>query len=113
MNNFVFGKTLENVRQYRYIELLTGDRRRKQLVSEANYRTTKWFSEDLLAIEMKKIKLKMDKLVYLGLSILEITKTRMYEFSYDCIKPKYQQNAKLCYMDTDSFIIKIKTKDFY
>ena len=82
-------------------------------MSEANYRTTKWFSQDLLAIEMKKIKLKMNKLVYLGLSILEITKTLMYGFSYDCIKPKYQQNAKLCYMDTDSFIIKIKTKDFY
>ena len=62
---------------------------------------------------MKKIKVKMNKPVYLGLTILEIRKTLMYEFWYDYIKPKYQDNAKLCYMDTDSFIINIKTADFY
>ena len=55
----------------------------------------------------------MNKLVYPGLSILEISKTLMYEFCYDYIKPKYEQNAKLCYMDTDSFIIHIKTEDIY
>ena len=58
---------------------------------------------------MKKIKVKMNKPVYLGLSILEISKTLVYEFWYDYIKPKYQNNAKLCCMDTDSFIIHIKT----
>ena len=62
---------------------------------------------------MKKIKVKMNKPVYLGLSILEISKTLMYQFWYDYIKPKYQDNAKLCYMDTDSFIINMKTEDFY
>ena len=62
---------------------------------------------------MNKIKVKMNKPVYLGLSILEISKTLMYGFWYDCIKPNYQQNAKLCYMDTDSFIIHIKTEDVY
>ena len=62
---------------------------------------------------MNKIKLKMNKPVYLGLSILEMSKTLMYEFWYDYIKPKYQQNTKLCYMDNDSFIIQIKTEDFY
>ena len=82
-------------------------------MSEPNYHTTKWFSENLLAIEMKRIKVKMNKSVYLGLSILEINKTLMYEFWYDYIKPKYQNNAKLCYMDTDNFIINIKTEDFY
>ena len=55
----------------------------------------------------------MNKPLYLGLSILEISKTLMYEFWYDYIKPKYQNNAKLCYMDTESFIINIKTEDFY
>ena len=60
-----------------------------------------------------KIKVKMNKLVYLGCSILEISKTVMYEFCYDYIKPKYQQNAKLCYMDTDSFIIYIKSENVY
>ena len=62
---------------------------------------------------MNKIKSKMNKPVYLGLSILEMSKTLMYEFWYDYIKPKYQQNTKLCYMDNDSFIIQIKTEDFY
>ena len=74
-------------------------------MSQSNYHTKKWFSEDLLAVEMKKT-------VYLGLSILEI-KTLMYEFWCDYIKPKYQNIAKLCYMNTDSFIIHIKTEDFY
>ena len=62
---------------------------------------------------MKKKKVKINKLVYLGLSILEICKTLMYEFWYDYIKPKYRNNAKLCYMDTDNFIINIKTEDLY
>ena len=62
---------------------------------------------------MEKIKVRMDKLVYLGLSILELSKALLHEFCYDYIKPKYQNNAKLCYMDTDSFIINIKTEDFY
>ena len=82
-------------------------------MSQPNYHTTKWFSENLLAIEMKKIKVKMNKPVYLGLSILEISKTLMDEFRYDFIKPKYHNNVKLCYIDTDSFIINIKTEDFY
>ena len=62
---------------------------------------------------MKKIKVKMNKSVYLGLSILEISKTLMYEFWYDYIKPKYQYNANLCYMGTDNFIIYIKAEDVY
>ena len=113
MNNSVFGKTMENVRIHRDIKLVTTDKRRNQLVSEPNYHTKILFSEDLLAIEMKKTKVKMNKPAYLGLSILEISKTLMYEFWYDYFKPKYQNNAKLCYMDTDSFIIHIKTEDFY
>ena len=80
MNNSVFGKTMENVRKHRDIKLVKTDKRRNQLVSEPNYYTTKWYSESLLAIEMKKIKVKMNKPVYLGFSILEISKTQMYEF---------------------------------
>ena len=113
MNNAVFGKTMENVRKHRDIKLVTTDKRRNQLVSEPNYHTTKYFSENLMAIEMKKTKVKMNKPIYLGMSILDIIKTLMYEFRYDCIKPKYQDRTKLCYMDTDSFVIYIKTKDFY
>ena len=90
MNNAVFGKTMENVRKKRDIKLIITNRRINYLVSEPNYHTTKQFSENLLTIEMKKIKIKMDKPVYLDLSILEISKTIMYKFWYDYIKPKYQ-----------------------
>ena len=82
-------------------------------MSEPNYDTTKWFSENLLAIEMKKTKVKINKSIYLGLSILKISKILMYEFWYVYMKPKYGDNVKLCYMDTDSFIMHIKTEDFY
>ena len=106
MNNSVFGKTIQNVRKHRDIKLVTTDKRRSELVSEPNYHTTKWFSENLLATEMEKP-------AYLGLPILEISKTLIYEFWYDYMKPKYGDNVKLCYMDTDSFIMHIKTEDFY
>ena len=68
---------------------------------------------NLLAVEIKKTKVKMNKLVYLGFSIFEISKRLMHEFWYDYIKPKYQNNARLYYMDTDSFIIYAKTEEFY
>ena len=113
MNNAVFGKTIENVRKHKNIKLATADKKRNQLVSEPNYHATKWFSENLSAIEMRKTKVKMNKPLYLGLIILEISKTLMFEFWYDYMKPKYRDNAKLCYMDTDSFIIHIKTEDLY
>ena len=112
MNNSVFGKTMENVRKYRDITLMTMDVKRNKLVSEPNCHTTKRFSENLLAIEMKK-KVKMNKPLYLGMSILDISKTLMYKFWYEYIKPKYGDRAKLCYIDTDSFIIHIITEDFY
>ena len=113
MNNSVFGRTFINVRKQHDIKLVTTDNRRNQLVSEPNYHTTKWFSENLLAIEMKKTKLKMNNPVYLGFSILEISKTLMYEIWYDYIKSRYDNNVKLCYMDTDNFTMHIKTEDFY
>ena len=72
MNSSVFGKTMENVRKHGDIKLVTTHKRTNQLVSEPNYHTTEWFSEDLLAIEMKKIKVKINELVYLGLQILEM-----------------------------------------
>ena len=112
MNNSVFGKTMENVRKHRDIKLVKADKRRNQLVSEPNYHRTKWFSGNLLTNKMKKVKVKMNKPVYLGLSILEISKTQIYEFWYDYMKPKYCDNVRLCYIDTDSFILHVKTEDF-
>ena len=104
MNNSVFGKTMENVGNHRDIKLVTSDKRRKWFVSEPNYNSHKNFLENLMAIEMKKTWVKMIKPLYLGMSILDISKTLMYEFWYDYIKPKYGDRAKLCYVDTDSFI---------
>ena len=113
MNNSVFGKTMENIRKYRGIKLVITERKRNYLVSESNYHTTKFFTENLLAIEMKKIPVLMNKPVFLRLSILDLSKTVMYEFWYDYVKPKYDEKAKLCYMDTDSFIVHVKTDDIY
>ena len=113
MNNSVFGKTMENVRNHRDIKLVTSEKRRKRLVSEPNYHSCKNFSDHLMAIEMKKTRVKMTKPLYLGMSILDISKILMYEFWYNYIIPKYGDRAKLCYTDTDSFIIYIKTEDFF
>ena len=113
MNNSVFGKTMENIRKHRDIKLVATNKKRSKLVSEPNYHTINLISEDLSIIEMKKTKVKMNKPIYLGLSILEISKILMYEFWYDYMKPKYNNDVKLCYMDTDSFVMHIKTNDFY
>ena len=104
---------MKNARKYRDIRLVTTDKRRNQLASEPNYHTTKYFSENLMAIERKKTKVKVNKPIYLCMSILDTSKTLMHEFWCDNIEPKYQDRAKLCYMDTDRFIIDIKTKAFY
>ena len=113
INNAVFGKTMENVRKHRNIKLVKTDHKRNKLVSESNYHTMKLISEHLSIIEMKKVKVKMNKPIYLALSILEISKIIMYEFWYDYVKKKYGDMVKLCYMDTDILIMNIKTKDFY
>ena len=112
MNNAVFGKTMENVRKHRDIKLVTTDKKRNKLVSEPNYHTMNYISEDLSIIDMKRMKVKMNKTMYLGLSILDISKILMYEFWYDYMKPKYGDKEKLCYMDADSFVMNIKTEDF-
>ena len=87
MNNAVFGKTMENIRKHRDIKLVTADKKRNKLVSEPNYHTINYISEDLSMIEMNKLKVKMNKPIYLGLSILEISKILMYEFWYNYMKP--------------------------
>ena len=110
-NNFF--KTMENVRNHSEIKLVTSDKRRKILVSEPNYHSHKNFSEYLMAIEMKKTRVKIAKPLYLGMSILDISKKLMYEFWYDFIVPKFGDRVKLCYTDIDTYIINIKTKDFF
>ena len=121
MKNAVFGKTMGNVRKHRDIKSVTTDKRINQLASEPNYHTTKYFPKHFMAIEMKKTKVKMNKSIHLDMSILDISKTLMYEFWYDYIKPKYQWNgiqrscaqykAKICSIYTDSFLF--QTEHFY
>ena len=113
MNNSVFGKTMRKYKKSQEYKVSNNGQKRSKLVSEPNYHTINLISEYLSIIEMKKTKIKMSKPIYLGLSIIEISKTLMYEFWYDYMKPKYDNKVKLCYTDTDSFIINIKTNDFY
>ena len=99
--------------KHRDIKLVKTDCKRNKLVSQPNYHTMKLIAENLSIIEMKKMKVKMNKPIYLGLSILEISKIIIYEFWYDYMKKKYGDMVKLCYTDTYSFVMTIKTKDFY
>ena len=101
------------IEKHRNIKLVTTDKKRNKLVSEPNYHTMNYISKDLSIIEMNKTRVKMNKPIYLGLSILDISKILMYELCYDYVKQKYNNNVKLCYMDTDSFVMNIKTEDFY
>ena len=111
MNNSVFEKTMENVRKHRDIKLATTEEKKINQFQNQIIIQQKYFSKYLLAIKMKKTKVKMNKPVYLGMSILDISKTLMNDFWYDYVKTKYKDKAKLCYMDTDSFVIHIFSED--
>ena len=113
MNNAVFGKTMENIQKHRNIKLVTNERSYLQAVMKPNFKSGILFSENLMGCKMGKVKVVMNKPVYLGQAILDLSKTVMYEFHYDYMLPKYGDNLKLCYMDTDSFIYDIRTEDFY
>ena len=86
---------MENVRNLRDIKIVTTNKKRNKSASESNYHSTKYISKDLLIMEMKKVEVKMNKPVYLGQAILDISKTLMYKFWYKYIKPKYGDNARL------------------
>ena len=96
MNNAVFGKTMENVTKHRDIKLVKSDKKRNKLVSKLNFHRMKLIDNNLAIIEMRKVMVKMNKPIYLGLSILDISKITMYEFWYDYVKIKYQDKARLC-----------------
>ena len=113
MNNAVFGKMIENVRKRREIKLVVTEQRRKKLVSEPNFKSCVPFSNHLLAIEMRKTHIYMDKPIMVGQAILDKSKELMYHFYYDYLKPKYKENVTLMYMDTDSFVLEIETCDFF
>jgi len=113
MNNSIYGKTMENIRNRVDIHLVTNKRDSKKFVSKPNYNHRNIFSDNLIAIHMKKTKLVFNKPVYLGMCILDLSKTLMYDFHYNYIKKKYGDRAKLLFTDTDSLCYEIETKDFY
>ena len=111
MNNSVFGKTMENIRNRVDIKLVTDEKKAEKLSAKPNFKHCNIFSENLVAIHTKKTKLVFNKPVYLGMSILDISKTLMYDFHYNYIKRKYGDKAEL--LDFDSFKYLIETEDFY
>ena len=113
MNNSVFGKTMENIRNRVNVKLVDSGEQFKKLAAKPNYNSRKIFNENLVSVHMKKTSLTMNKPVYLGMSILDLSKTVMYDFHYKYIKPKYGNKAKLLFTDTDSFLYEIQTEDFY
>ena len=113
MNNAVFGKTMENIRNRVDIQLVNNKMKAKKLAAKPNYMHCTIFDEDFIAIHMKKTKLVFNKPVYLGMCILDLSKTLMYDFHYNYIKKKYGSKAKLLFTDTDSLAYEIETEDFY
>ena len=114
MNNSVFGKTMENIRKHRIIKLVTTEEKYLRTVMKPNFKSGVLFGENLMGCEMGKIKVVMNKPVYLGQVILDLSKIIMYELHYDYMVPKYGlEKLKLCYIDTDSMVYEIKTEDFY
>ncbi|KAG1665131.1 hypothetical protein GQR58_019518 [Nymphon striatum] len=113
MNNSVFGKTMENIRNRVDIQLVNNEKKARKLAAKPNFKHCNIFDENLIAMHMKKTKLVFNKPVYLGLCILDLSKTLMYDFHYNYIKKKYGEKAKLLFTDTDSLAYEIETEDFY
>ena len=113
MNNSVVSKILENIRSRIDVRLKTNEKFAENLVSKPNYEHTTIFDENLVAVHMKRTVFFFNKPVYLGMSILDISKTLMYDFHCNCMKNKYGENCKLLMIDTDGLMYEIKTDDFY
>ena len=114
MNNSVFGKTMENIRKHRSIKLVNDKDEYLKNVMKPNFKSGTLLGPDLMGCEMGKVRVVMNKPVYLGQAILDLSKTIRYEFHYDYMKRKCDDDKlRLCYMDTDSLIYSIKTEDFY
>ena len=113
MNNATFGKAMENIRNRVNVKLVSTGEQFKKLTAKPNYDSRKILSENLVSVHMKKTSLTMNKPVYLGMCILDLSKIIMYDFHYNYIKPKYGNKAKLLFTDTDSFLYEIETEDLY
>lgn len=112
MNNAIFGKTMENVRKRMNIELVYNDRRMKRVVAKPTFNRFKIFNNDLVGVHLLTAKLNCNKPIQVGLAILDISKTLMYEFHYDYMRKRYPQ-CRLLFTDTDSLCYDIQTDDIY
>ena len=113
MNNSVYGKTMENVRKHGDFEIVNTPERFQKLVNKPLFKHRYIINEDLVIVEKDKHTVELSKPIYMGMSILDYSKIHMYSFYYDVLKPKYQDNIKLVYTDTDSYVIKVETDDLY
>jgi hypothetical protein len=114
MNNAVYGKTLENVRKHKDIQLFTDQKKAQKRYNKPNFKRDIIIKEDeLVSIEMSKTCITMDKPVFIGFAVLELSKLLMYGFHYEVIKSKYGPRAKTLYTDTDSLVYEIETEDLY
>ena len=112
MNNSVFGKTMENIRNRVDVKLVNNREKGEKLAAKPNFRHCTIFDENLIAVHMKRTKLTFNKPVYCGMAILDISKTLIYDFHFNYILPKYGKNQKLLFTDTDSLCYEIETKIF-
>ena len=113
MNNSVFGKTMENIRKRVDVRLVTSKEKLLKLASKPTYVSSKIFNENLVAVHKIKETLTMNRPAHIGMCILDLSKTLMYDFHYNYIKHKYDNKAKLLVTDTDSLTYEIETKDAY
>jgi hypothetical protein len=113
MNNAVFGKTMENVRNHINFELVSSPERFEKVINSPYYKHSHIINDNLVGVEKTRAITKLNKPIYVGMSILDLSKLHMYQSYYDVIKPKYGDKVRLAYTDTDSFILKVETEDLY
>ena len=113
MNNAVFGKTMEDVRSHMDFELVDNIKRLEKCLNNPTMKHRHFINDDLIGIEKIKSVVLLNKPIYVGMAILDLSKLHMYEFYYDVLKTKYDTKIKLAYTDTDSFIVHVETDDLY
>jgi hypothetical protein len=113
MNNAVFGKTMENLRKRGNVKLVNNKAKLTELTARPSFESFRMFSEDLAAVNLKKTKLYLNRPIYVGFTILDLSKVLMYQFHHEYMKQKYGANAKLLFTDTDSLCYEVKTPNIY
>ena len=113
MNNAVFGKTMEDKRKHLDFEIVSDETRFMKCVNNPSFKHSHIISDNLVGVEKQKAQLKLDKPIFIGMSVLDLSKQHMYKFYYDVMKPKYGDNIRMVYTDTDSFVFHTKTDDIY